>query len=387
VLATTSALAFLLGLAPPALLRVLWRRPEQERLRVAVSGLMAAATEEDVAAQVLPHLAQVVGARAAALRAEDGHWIGAYGATDEMLAAVPGRGAADADGTLRIEIPTAELVLWTTPYAPFFGGEELRLLRGVGNLTGLALDRSRLYSHERELRLALERADELKTDFVALAAHELRTPVASVKGIVDTLHARGGQLDESQREQLETTLRQQTERMAALVEQLLDLSRLEAEAVPIHPQPLAVRQRVEELVSNTAGDRREAVHIDVPPDLAALVDPAAFDRIVSNLVLNALRYGAAPVIVSAERSDTHFRLAVEDRGTGVPPEFVPDLFERFTRGDESRQRAGGSGLGLAIARSYAVAHRGDLIYERAEPHGARFQLILPAGTGETMFPP
>jgi signal transduction histidine kinase len=378
LLATISALAFLLGLAPPGPVRVLWRRPEQERLRAAVSGLMAAVTEEEVAAQLLPHVALTMGARAAALRADDGRWIGAYGATDEMLAAVPAGAEPEPDGTLRIEIPTAELVLWTTPYAPFFGSEELRLLRGVGNLTGLALDRSSLFAHERELRLALERADEVKTNFVALAAHELRTPVASVKGIVDTLHARGEQLDELRREQLETALRQQSERMAALVEQLLDLSRLDADAVPIHPQPLAVRQRVEELVTNAAGERREAVYIEVPPDLAVLVDPTAFDRIVSNLVVNALRYGAAPVTVSAVRSDTHFRLAVEDRGTGVPQEFVPDLFERFTRSEESRQRAGGSGLGLAIARSYAHAHRGELIYERADPHGARFELVLPS---------
>jgi signal transduction histidine kinase len=367
LLATVSALAFLVGLAPPALLRMLWRRPEQARLRAAVSGLISAHTEADVAAHVLPHVAHVMGARAAALRADDGRWIGTYGATDEMLAAAPAPG--DGDSVLRIEIPAAEFLLWTTPYAPFFGSEELQLLRGIGNLTGLALDRSRLFAHEREMRTALERADELKTNFVALAAHELRTPVANVKGIVDTLHARGAQLDESRRNELEATLRQQSDRMAALVEQLLDLSRLDAEAVPIHPQPLAVRQRVEELVTNAAGARRDAVRIDVPPDLAALVDPNAFDRIVSNLVVNALRYGAAPVVVSAERSDNHFRLAVEDRGTGVPPEFVPDLFERFTRSAESRQRAGGSGLGLAIARSYAHAHHGDLLYERAEPHG------------------
>jgi signal transduction histidine kinase len=94
--------------------------------------------------------------------------------------------------------------------------------------------------------------------------------------------------------------------------------------------------------------------------------------------VNALRYGSAPVVVSAQRSDSHFRLAVEDRGPGVAPEFVPDLFERFTRSEDSRHRAGGSGLGLAIARSYAQAHRGDLFYEPAQPHGARFQLVLPA---------
>ena len=376
--ATVSAVAFLLGLAPPDALRASWRKEEIARLREATAGLMAATSEDEVAEQVLPHVARIVGAQASALRGESGEWIGAYHASDAMLASV-GSHADDArPGILRFPIPTAELVLWPTPYAPFFGSGETSLLRGIGNLTGLALDRSRLFAHERETREALERADEVKTNFVALAAHELRTPVASVKGIVDTLHARRLELSPERLDELETLLRQQADRMATLVEQLLDLSHLDAEAVPIRPQPLAVRQRVEELVRNAVGARRESVRIDVQPDLAALVDPEVFDRIVSNLVVNALRHGAAPVVVTAERSDRHFRLAVEDRGPGVAAEFVPDLFERFTRSEASRLRVGGSGLGLAIARSYAQAHRGDLFYEPAQPHGARFQLVLPA---------
>lgn len=379
LLATLSALAFLLGLAPPEILRTVWRRPEQERLQDAITRLMGATTEEEIADDVLPPVARLVGARAAGLQDADGRWIGAYRASDAMLVEV-GRAADERsrDDVARLPMQQGSLVVWTSPYAPYFGGEELRLLETLAALTGLALDRSRLFTREREARLALERADEVKTNFVALAAHELRTPVASIKGIVDTLHARGDQLGEEQRHQLDVALRQQTDRIGVLVEQLLDLSRLDAEAVPIRPQPLAVRQRVEELVTTAAGGRREEVRIEVPPDLAALVDPTAFDRIVSNLVVNALRYGEAPVTVSAERTDRHFRLAVEDSGPGVPAEFVPSLFERFSRSEQTRERAGGSGLGLAIARSYAQAHRGDLIYEHAQPRGARFNLILPA---------
>ena len=97
---------------------------------------------------------------------------------------------------------------------------------------------------------------------------------------------------------------------------------------------------------------------------------------MANLVLNALRYGEPPVVVRAERQDRHFRLAVEDRGRGVAPEFVPNLFERFTRSGSSRERTG-TGLGLAIARSYAHAHGGDLVYRPAVPQGARFELVLP----------
>jgi signal transduction histidine kinase len=101
------------------------------------------------------------------------------------------------------------------------------------------------------------------------------------------------------------------------------------------------------------------------------------ERVVGNLITNAFRYGRPPVIVSAERTDNHLRVSVEDRGRGVPAEFVPDLFERFSRSEGSRATATGTGLGLAIARSYARAHGGDLIYEDAAPTGACFKLILP----------
>jgi signal transduction histidine kinase len=83
------------------------------------------------------------------------------------------------------------------------------------------------------------------------------------------------------------------------------------------------------------------------------------------------------VIVTARTDAEAFRVAVEDRGPGVPEEFVPQLFERFTRSARTRSRAGGTGLGLAIARSYAHAHRGDLVYRPALPCGARFELVLP----------
>jgi two-component system sensor histidine kinase MtrB len=117
----------------------------------------------------------------------------------------------------------------------------------------------------------------------------------------------------------------------------------------------------------------------VTDELEAEADPQAFDRIVTNLITNAFRYGAPPVVVRAQRTDNHLYVTVEDRGCGVPSEFVPDLFERFSRGDASRARSVGTGLGLAIARSYARAHGGDLLYEPAQPQGARFQLVLPAG--------
>jgi two-component system sensor histidine kinase MtrB len=151
--------------------------------------------------------------------------------------------------------------------------------------------------------------------------------------------------------------------------------------VPIHPVRIPVRTEVEELVSASATGRETEVEVEIAGDLEAVVDRTVFERVVSNLLTNALRHGGSPIVVTAAQSDNHFRLAVQDGGDGVPAQFVEDLFERFSRSDEARARGLGSGLGLAIARSYARAHGGDLVHQRAQPRGARFELVIPIGRG------
>lgn len=377
LLVTVSALAFLVGLAPPAALRLLWRRPETAEAQAAVTRLMTAATEQEVAHEVLQPMARTVGARAIVLRDADGRVIGTHGASAEMLAGPEAVRGDERGRVLQLDVPSGSLVVWANAYAPYFGREELALLRSLGALTGLALDRARLFAHERAAREALERADEVKSNFIALAAHELRTPVTAIDGIVQTFHGRSDELPPERAKQLGEALAAQSAHMRSLVDQLLDLSRLDAEAVAITPTIFPLREQLERVVASAAGERTEEVVVDVDESLEVLVDPAALERIVSNLVTNALRYGRPPVLVQAERRDRHFRLAVEDRGPGVPDEFVPSLFERFTRSRTGRDRVTGTGLGLAIARSYAAAHGGDLIYEPAEPTGARFRLVIP----------
>jgi signal transduction histidine kinase len=385
IIAAISVAAFLVGFAPPSLLRVVWRAPEQTRLQEAIASLLSFATsQEEVAARVLEPAAGIVGARALAIRNADERIVGAWNLPDDVWTSLE-RGNdvpllwEDAK-VVDLEVPGGSIVVWTSPYAPFFGDEELRLLGTLGALTGLALDRVRVYQAEHEARVALERANEVKTNFIALAAHELRTPMTTIHGFVTTLHHLSDRLDDEQRETVREALLQQTQRMAVLVEQLLDLSRLDAEAIEITPERVHVRSHVEEIVTATAVDPG-SVEIDVPDAAVAVLDRQALDRIVTNLVTNAFRYGTPPVKVRAEQTDRHFRLTVEDRGHGVAPEFVPDLFERFTRSEGSRATARGTGLGLAIARSYARAHGGDLVYEDAMPHGACFRLVLPMRAG------
>jgi signal transduction histidine kinase len=370
LLATASGIAFLLGLAPPPSLRLLWRRPETARVQAAIAGLMGARTPSDVTDSVLPPMLSIVGAGAIELRDEQGVVVGSFTA--------PEASDLDTTETLTVPLPSGSLQVWTTRYAPFFGNEEFAVLRTLGALAQLALDRVRLFGQEQAARLSLEQADALKSDFVALAAHELRTPVAVIHGVIETIDRRGDAIATAQRTQLEDSLRAQTIRLKLLVEQLLDLSRLDAHAVAIDPQRFAVRSRVLEIVSIAPGERAREVSVQIDADLEATVDPAAFDRILSNLLTNALRYGKPPVTVYARQVGERLEVAVEDRGEGVPTEFVPALFERFSRGETARPRGPGTGLGLAIAQSYAEAHRGELNYRHAEPHGARFEVVLPA---------
>jgi signal transduction histidine kinase len=239
-----------------------------------------------------------------------------------------------------------------------------QLLELVASRAALAIEKARI--HEETVRL-----DQLKLNFVAVASHELRTPATAIYGITATLRHRGEELADETRIELEETLWTQVNRLRLLIEQLLDLSRLDASAISIEPQPIRLRALLTEVAAETARDAD--VRIDVAENLEVHADRLALEQIMGNLVGNALRYGAPPVVVRAQPMDMYLRVSVEDEGEGVPLELVPRLFERFERGTVGE----GSGLGLSIAQAYARAHGGDLIYDRAETGGARFELILP----------
>jgi signal transduction histidine kinase len=246
-----------------------------------------------------------------------------------------------------------------------FTVEDVELLTLVADRVALAIERGRLHEQTRQL-------DELKASFVAIASHELRTPATSVYGVLKTLLERDAQLDGDSRRELLRVGVEQGERLRRLLEELLDLSRLDARGVRVSPTPLVLASVLGEIVSQ-ALPVGATVELDVPDDLAAVVDRLVLDRVVSNLLTNAVRYGAEPITLSAEAGDTYLRITVEDSGEGVSEEIRSRLFERFARSESANV---GSGLGLSIARAYAQAHGGDLVYDPIEK-GARFALIIP----------
>jgi signal transduction histidine kinase len=255
-----------------------------------------------------------------------------------------------------------------------FTPEDVELLEIVAQRAAIGIDR--VLAHEEVVRLT-----EVQRDFVAFAAHELRTPAATVYGLAATLAGRPDLPPETV-EELRVTLHAQADRMRRLVEQLLDLSRLDATALPISLERVTLATELEGIVSTIAAGRERDITVTTPQTAEVLVDRTVIERVVTNLVTNALDYGAPPIRVVGRQTDRHVRIVVEDSGKGIDPEFAPHLFDRFRRSDALRDKRTGAGLGLSIARSYARAHGGELLFDPTGRPGARFELVLPAAAPE-----
>ncbi len=226
--------------------------------------------------------------------------------------------------------------------------------------------------------------DRMKSEFVSTASHELRTPLTSVHAALQlALSGSGDRLSPEDRELLEISLAN-TERLVRLVNDLLDLSKLEAGRMPFELSPVPVASLLEEAARGihalTAG---RAAAILVEPADASLQMAADHDqilRVLTNLLGNALKYSppGIRVRVSARRSPDGVEVAVEDDGPGIPAEQVDRLFHPFSRlGVHERQASGGTGLGLAISRAIVEQHGGRIWWERIQPRGSRFVFVVP----------
>ena len=246
-----------------------------------------------------------------------------------------------------------------------FTADDTELLGLVAERLALAIERGQLHEQTRAL-------DTFKSNLVAVASRELRTPASSVYGVFATLAERNG-LAPDTREELIQVGYEQSERLRRLIEQLLDLSQLDAGGVEINAAPVDLGDALQAIVQTSLPEHSQ-VRLDVPPALTVVVDHLALERVLTNLLVNAERYGRPPIVVSAEPSKHELRIAVEDHGEGVPVEVQPRLFEPFARSADAH----GPGLGLSIAHTYARAHDGDLFFVPG-PNGARFELVIPQG--------
>ena len=227
-------------------------------------------------------------------------------------------------------------------------------------------------------------AEQMRVDFVANASHELRTPLATLIGYTETLREQGDELDAETRDRFLSVVDDEAHRMQSVVEDLISLSRIEAErfstptdAVDLKP---LIRQVVE-ISRRAAGERNSALQVSIADGLPPIVaDSGQILQLLDNLVTNALRYGApgTPVTIGAKTEGAMVHLTVGDEGEGIAPEHIRRVTERFYRVDTSRSRAlGGTGLGLSIVKHIVERHRGRLTIESRVGKGTIVHVLLP----------
>jgi signal transduction histidine kinase len=228
----------------------------------------------------------------------------------------------------------------------------------------------------------MEGLERLRRDLVANVSHELKTPISALRAHLENL------LDgvEEPNPALLAVMLQQSDRLTRLVDQLLDLSRMESGDLPLSLEPVQLSGLVDRVMSEVAVARPERArtlraHNEVPSDLPGVpADPERIHQVLFNLLDNAFRFtpDGGSVTVRAVVEDGSCEVSVEDTGPGIPKEHLPLVFERFYRVDPSRSRGdGGTGIGLAIARSIVDAHGGRIWAESVEGSGSVFRFVLP----------
>ncbi|WP_052667191.1 sensor histidine kinase [Nitriliruptor alkaliphilus] len=228
----------------------------------------------------------------------------------------------------------------------------------------------------RQLVDRLEESDELKTRFVATVSHELRTPLTAIIGFSELLLKDWDRLEDVERRRYIAVVERQAQRQLRMVEDVLTMSTILRGTVTAAPELVDVRDLVMRVVEGLRFD--VAVEIDAPVTAAA--DPSQLEQIVENLLVNADRYGAPPVVVRAEPADGHVRIGVIDHGEGIAGGLDGDLLEAFVQGDSGDRRSSrGVGLGLTICRDLVALNDGQLTYRDTPGGGATIRVTLPHG--------
>jgi two-component system phosphate regulon sensor histidine kinase PhoR len=314
------------------------------------------------------------------------------------------------DGTITVANPAFAKLLGLPGDVEGRGFRDATRLPAVGEAIDAALDKRTAATREitvaaRSLLVQIEplgaarqavvvlldmtepkRLERLRREFVANASHELRTPVAAIVGVAETLAAGAADDPEARHSFLEILMRH-GQRLSRLTADLLDIARLEAGYKP--RLEIVEIDRSVDAVLGTLQVKAEAKQITLekralPAELRAAAERAAVEQILTNLVDNAIKYTPAGgrVTVSAEVRNDKVRLTVADSGPGIPPEHHARLFERFYRVDDARSRdLGGTGLGLAIVKHLALANGGDVSVESDVGKGSRFVVALPRSSG------
>jgi two-component system sensor histidine kinase KdpD len=256
---------------------------------------------------------------------------------------------------------------------------ERNLLGTFVNQAALAVDRARLREQVLRTRL-LEEIDRWRSALLGAASHDLRTPLAAVKTAVSSLRQADARLSSQDRAELLELIEQQSDRLARLVTNLLDMTRIEAGALEIRPTVMPLDELVDEALGNLGGlVARERVRVKAPPDLPMLrIDHVLISQVLANLLDNAERVAPSGSVIEiaarvAPGTRDHVEIAVTDEGPGIAPGERERVFEMFSQDG----RGGRAGLGLAIAKAFVEAHGGLIWIDPDVGRGARIVFTAP----------
>jgi signal transduction histidine kinase len=378
------ALVFLVGFAPPAMLRTTWRRREEPTLRQAQLQLMTSTTAQGVASPLLEPIAGMLGGSGALLADPAGRVLAAYGLEPgEAADTAAGVAAAAASepwlrgGVLAVPLRAGWLAVHASPYAPVFGGGEIALVQRLGLFIDMALEQTRSVETDRAAREAVERANSEMESLLFTVSHDLKSPLLTVLGYVDLLRAEGVVVGDHARHCVDR-MELSALYMQQLINDLLELSRIgraEAGAEAVDLASL-VRDIADELRA-----RRPTAYVGVGLLPVVTMSPVRARQLLTNLIDNAVEHSGredVAIEVGAQaRPDGAARLWVADDGRGVPPEHRERVFGVFERFDDRGAGEGGTGIGLAVCRKIVESVGGSVRLADAQ-RGTRVEIVLPA---------
>ncbi len=227
----------------------------------------------------------------------------------------------------------------------------------------------------------LERLELIRQEFLSNVSHELRTPLTSIVALAETLEA-GAIEDPQNNRRFLTIIQKNASRMHRLIDDILELSAIEAGNVKVRPEPVPLHPLVEDVISSlsaAAVSRNIDLQNLVPPNSEVFADPHRLVQMLTNLIDNAVKFNREGGTVSIRYGNSdRDRISVEDTGEGIPSHHLDRLFERFYRVDRARSRElGGTGLGLAIVKHLAKSHGGEVTVSSRLGEGTEFTIELP----------
>jgi signal transduction histidine kinase len=283
---------------------------------------------------------------------------------------------------LRIEARViGVLMLADKPDGPF-DEEDVAALQSLAGPSALVLNQMMLYQQARDEGEKMAELAKLKTDFVSTVSHELRTPLTSIIGSLRTLQRPQLAPPDPNAQQLLATAHRQANRLKSLIEDLLVVSRIDNQALPVRPQLIQLEQFLTDTVEGVP-DSEGIVTLDIEPEAAQLrADPDHLGRIITNLLYNAVKYApGSPLEIWVRQRRGEIWLSVIDHGPGIPYELHEHIFDRFTQvASHATRSKGGTGLGLSIVRGLTEAMGGRVWFEPTIGGGATFTVGLPART-------